>query len=240
MLADNSIDPRAKFLYMSIIAFKPKSIRELADRTGMNRSVVTNLIGSLQEAQWLLIYETPGKKVMIPTGPLEVQKAKLEHAKEVDKFHPRGGENKMNLLLDLIVDVSPFIYNCRPWFLQNPFTKEFLEYDCFAPDVKVPWEFNGRQHYETTPQFSDEIELERTKERDFMKAQISCEQGVTLITITSKDLKIDTMLEKVPEHVPTKLFDVNSVYAKGVEEMCLQYIKYSERARARDMRFQNR
>lgn len=103
---------------MSIVAFKPKSIRELAGQTGMNRSVVTNLAGSLQEAQWLTIFETPGKKVMIPTQPAEVQKAKLEHVKEVDKFHPRGGENKMNLLLDLIVDVAPFIYNCRPWFLR--------------------------------------------------------------------------------------------------------------------------
>lgn len=77
--------------------FKPRSIRELAERTNMNRSVVTNLVRSLEEAQWLMIYETPGKKIMIPTEPREVQKAKLEQVKEMDKFHPRGGENKMNL-----------------------------------------------------------------------------------------------------------------------------------------------
>ncbi len=144
----------------------------------------------------------------------------------------------MNLLLDLIVDLGSFIYNCRPRFLQNPYTKGFLEYDCFAPGVKVAWEFNGRQHYETTPQFPDEVELRRTKDRDLMKAQLSQEHGVTLITITPKDLTLESMLEKLPEHVPTKLFDVDSVYTKGVEEMCLQYIKYWERAR--DMRFQSR
>ena len=132
LLADNSMDPRAKFLYMSIVAFKPKSIRELARRTGMNRSVVTNLAGSLREAQWLL---------------------------------------------------------------GSHLTIEFLEYDCFAPDAKVAWEFNGRQHYETTPQLSDEIELKRIRERDLMNAQLSCEQGVTLITITPKYLNIGTMPE---------------------------------------------
>jgi hypothetical protein len=46
----------------------------------MNRSVVTNLVRSLEEAQWLMIYATPGKKIMIPTEPREVQKAKLEQA----------------------------------------------------------------------------------------------------------------------------------------------------------------
>lgn len=69
-----------KFLYVSVIMFKPRSIRELAERTNMNRSVVTNLVRSLEEAQWLMIYETPGKKIMIPTEPREVQKAKLEQA----------------------------------------------------------------------------------------------------------------------------------------------------------------
>jgi hypothetical protein len=156
----------------------------------------------------------------------------------MDKFRPRRGENKMNLLLDLIVDLGSFIYNCGLWFLQNPYTKKFLEYDRFAPGVKVAWEFSGRQHYETTPQFPDEVELRRTKERDSMKVQLGQEQGVALVTITPKDLMLENMLEKLPEHVPTTLFDVDSLYTIGVEEMCLQYIEYWERAR--DMRFQSR
>ena len=104
-----------KFLYVSIIALKSGSIRQLAERTDVNRSVVTNLVRSLEEAKWLIIYETLGKKIMIPTELEEVQKAKLEQAREMDKFRPRTGENKMNLLLDLIVDLGSFIYNCRPY-----------------------------------------------------------------------------------------------------------------------------
>lgn len=39
---------------------------------------------------------------MIPTQPPEIQKVNLDYVRESDKMSPRSGENKMNLLLDLI------------------------------------------------------------------------------------------------------------------------------------------
>jgi hypothetical protein len=66
---------------------------------------------------------------------------------------------------------------------------------------------------------------------------LSRENGVALITITAEDLTVENMLSKIPEDVPIKLIDVNGIYAKGLEQMCLQYIAYYERARARDERF---
>ena len=236
LVMDNSIDPRAKALYLSLIANKPSSIRELATCTSTNRTVVTKLIYSLVKTEWVVIYETPHKTIMIPTQPPEIQKVNLDYVRESDRMSPRAGENKMNLMLDLIVDVSPCIYNARPWFLQNPKTKEFLEYDRFDPEAMSAWEFDGRQHYEVTRDFPDENNLKQVQARDKLKARLSQENGVALITITAEDLTIENMLNKIPEDVPIKLIDANGIYAKGLEQMCLQYIAYYERARARDER----
>lgn len=234
---DNSIDPRAKALYLGLIAHKPSSIRELAACASMNRSVVSRLIYSLVKTGWVIIHETPHKRIMIPTQPPEIQKAHLDYVRESGKMSPRSGENKMNLMLDLMVDVSPCICNARPWFLQNPKSKEFLEYDRFDPEAMRAWEFDGRQHYEVTRDFADENNLKQIQERDVLKARLSRENGVTLITLTAEDLTLENMLNKIPEDVPIKLIDIDGIYAKGLEQMCLQYRAYYERARARDERF---
>lgn len=240
LVMDNSIDPRAKALYLSLIVHKPSSIRELAMCTSINRTVVTKLIHSLVKTGWVIIHETPHKRIMIPTQPPEIQKANLDYVIESDKMSPRSGENKMNLMLDLIVDVSPCIYNARPWFLQNPKSKEFLEYDRFDRETMRAWEFDGRQHYEVTRDFPDENNFKQIQARDNLKAQLSLENGVALITVTAEDLTLENMLNKIPEDVPIKLIDINGIYAKGLEQMCLQYIAYYERARARDGRFHRR
>ena len=236
LVTDNSIDPRAKALYLSLIAHKPSSVRELATCASISRNLVTKLIYSLDKTGWVVIHETPHKNIMIPTQPPEIQKANLDYARDSDKMSPRSGENKMNLMLDLIVDVSPCIYNARPWFLQNPKSKEFLEYDRLDPEAMRAWEFDGRQHYEVTRDFPDGHDLRQVQERDKLKARLSRENGVSLITITAEDLTLENMLNKTPEDVPIKLIDVNGIYAKGLEQMCLQYIAYYERARARDER----
>jgi hypothetical protein len=173
---------------------------------------------------------------MIPTQPPEIQKANLDYVRESDKMSPRSGENKMNLMLDLIVDVSPSIYNARPWFLQNPKSKEFLEYDRLDPEAMRAWEFDGRQHYEVTRDFPDENNLKQIQGARQAESATEPENGVALITITAEDLTLENMLNKIPEDVPIKLIDINGIYAKGLEQMCLQYIAYYERARARDER----
>ncbi len=78
LVTDNSIDPRAKALYLSLIVHKPGSIRELAMCTSMNRTVVTKLIHSLVKTGWVIIHETPCRRIMIPTQPREIQKANLD------------------------------------------------------------------------------------------------------------------------------------------------------------------
>lgn len=237
LATDHSIDPRAKGLYLSLIAHKPSSIRELANCSSMNRNLVTKLITSLAKTGWVVIYETPRQKTAIPTEPPEIQKTKLSFIRGSDRMSLRSGENKMNLMLDMIIDVAPCVRNARPWFLQNPKSKEFLEYDRYSPETKVAWEFDGRQHYEVTRHFPSESNLKAIQARDTLKEKLSSERGVTLVTITAEDLTLENMLRKIPEHVPIRLFDANGIYARGLEQMCLEYIAYYGRAKARDERF---
>lgn len=233
---DNSIDPRAKALYLSLIAHKPRSIRELAACASMNRDVTTRMIHILVEKGWVIVKKYGCNNIMIPTQPPEIQKANLDYIRACERVHPRSGESKMNLRIDQIVDISPFIDNARPWFLQHSKTKELMEYDRFSVEAKQAWEFGGRQHYELTPYFPDEDNLRAIMERDEEKARLSREHGITLINITAEDLTLENMLRKIPDDVPIKLIDTEGIYAKGLEEMCLQYIKYCQRAKARDER----
>ncbi len=235
-MVDNSIDPRAKALYLSLIVHKPGSIRQLAACTSMNRNLVAKLVYSLVKTGWVVIYEAGCQKTPIPTKPPAIQKAQLDYIRECDKMAPRSGENKMNMMLDQIVDTGPCILNARPWFLQNPESKEFLEYDRFDPETMSAWEFDGRQHYEVTPDFPDASNLRMVQTRDALKARLSRGKGVTLITVTAEDLTLENMLKKVPERVPIRLFDANGVYVRGLEHMCSEYIAYYGRAKARDER----
>lgn len=42
---------------------------------------------------------------------------------------------------------------------------------------------------------------------------------------------MENMLGKIPETVPIKLMDLNGVYARGLEELCQQYIAYHRRGK---------
>lgn len=74
----------------------------------------------------------------------------------------------------------------RPGFLNNPVTggHHNLELDCFNPDLRLACEYNGVQHYQYVPYFHRNKEAFRNQQyRDFMKATMCKENGVTLITV---------------------------------------------------------
>ncbi len=221
---------------MQLHMHKPRSIRELAGRTGLNRRVVDRLVASLVEKQWVIMKPLGNRHVMIPTLPPRLQKAKLDYMRECIRISQRAGEFHMKLRFEQIIDASPWIDNVRPWFLQSSESGEFLEYDRYCPHAKIAGEFQGRQHFETTSEFPDPEHLEKTKIRDSLKKELSRKHDVILITITPEDLTLENMLGKIPETVPIKLMDLNGVYARGLEELCQQYIAYHRRGKARDMR----
>ncbi len=236
LACDPSIDERAKSLYMQLQMLKPRSIREFASRIGVHRTVVSRLVASLVEKEWIIIKHLDNSHLMIPTLPKRIQKTKLDYIRECIRMSPRVGEFKMKLRFEQIIDVSPWIDNVRPWFLQSSMSGEFLEYDRYCFHAKIAGEFQGRQHFETTSDFPDPKKLANTKARDSLKEQLSRKHNVMLITITSEDLTLKNMLKKIPKSVPIKLIDMDGMYAGGLEELCLQYIAYHRRGKARDMR----
>lgn len=236
LATDSTIDPRAKALYISVIAHKPRSIRELATCVAMDRVLVTKLLAILVKTEWIIIEEVGGRKIIIPTMPPEIQKHNLDYIRDCERMTPRSGEYKMYLRFHQIIDVSPFIYSARPWFLQNSNSGEFLEYDIYSPEASLAGEFLGRQHFELTNDYPNKASLEKLKARDELKARLSKEHNVVLINITAEDLTLENMLKKIPKTVPIKLIDVNGIYARGLDEMCLRYIAYCQRGKARDER----
>ncbi len=221
---------------MQLHAYKPRSIRELARRADLHRTVVADLICSLVEKEWVIVKIIGSRKIMIPTLPPGIQRANLDYIRECERMSPRAGEYKMKLRFDQILDVSPWMDNVRPWFLQSSTSGEFLEYDRYSYHARIAGEFQGRQHYEVTSDYPDKNELEKTRARDNAKEQLSRKHNVVLITITPEDLTLENMLKKIPQTVPIKLIDVDSIYARGLEAMCMQYIAYHRRGKARDQR----
>ena len=89
---DTSIDPRAKALYMCLIAHKPRSIRELAACASMNRDVTTRMIHILVEKGWVIVKKYGCNNIMIPTQPPEIQKANLDYIRACERVHPGRGK----------------------------------------------------------------------------------------------------------------------------------------------------
>lgn len=71
------------------------------------------------------------------------------------------------------------LYNYTPSFLGG------LEYDCYDPIGKVAIEYQGIQHYQYTPYYhkNGEIDLEKQKKRDIAKQRLAEENGDVLILV---------------------------------------------------------
>jgi len=59
-----------------------------------------------------------------------------------------------------------------------------LEIDCYIPDLKLGFEYNGEQHYKQVEVFhKDTKDFENQKKRDIEKNKLAKERGIKLITI---------------------------------------------------------
>jgi len=98
--------------------------------------------------------------------------------------------------------MGDLIKELYPNHLVIPNTRGFLdglEIDYYIPDLKLGFEYNGKQHYELVEVFhKDESGLKDQKERDELKNKIAKEKGIRLIT-----LRYDEPLTK--EYIKTKL-----------------------------------
>lgn len=80
---------------------------------------------------------------------------------------------------------------------------EGLEIDCYIPELKLGFEYNGEQHYNWIKEFhKTEEEFEAQKQRDIKKNQLAIEKGIKLITIKyDEPLSKELILTKLKEGV---------------------------------------
>ena len=233
LVSDKTIPPKAKSLYLTIRLYNPCSVNELAAASGISRESIRELLGSLVQAGWVVVRGRSNRKEIIPTAPERTQDAMALRLKENRSLMAYVGQCLMTLLLDVTVDSDDFVDNARPWFLQNPTTGEFLEYDRYYK-VGVAFEFNGAQHYGTTELFPDEAKVIETQKRDEVKARLSRIRRVLLVYVSEDDLTVDGMLAKIPDTLPRAAIIRDSPYIRALQDMCGQYVANCKRMRTRE------
>ena len=79
-----------------------------------------------------------------------------------------------------------------------------LEIDCYIPDLKIGFEYNGEQHYNFISAFhKDENDLIKQKKRDILKNKLALERGIKLITIRyDEELSEELIQNKLKDKQP--------------------------------------
>lgn len=237
IVTDKKLYPADLRLYMLVNLRPGLSVAELSRLTGYGRAAVRSQCSRLASGGWVVVVERGNRRCVFPTMPHEVQDEVAERFKDSVKFSVRKGETLMYEWLKVLVDAEPLMANVRPWFLQNPETGEFMEYDCFLPaPFNKAWEFQGPQHFGPTQMFPDSEAVKKLQTRDHVKASLSHKYGIDLITVTADDLSYEGMMAKVPPDVPLKYVDVDGPYVRALESFSRQYAANLRRSIARQER----
>ena len=92
-----------------------------------------------------------------------------------------------NMLRDLLEKYTNKKFpNVRPDFLKNNDTGQNLELDCYCHELKIAFEYHGRQHYEFVPDFFHKNGIEEyfnQQYRDSLKYELCMKNNIKLIII---------------------------------------------------------
>ncbi len=214
LLADTRVGAQAKVLYGALQGtpgFRKGAGQftcpGLCQWMQSNPKTVRRAVRELVNARWLRVRQESRKapvqftlghpEANSPVSQVEIVRRRLKRA-------PYGGEAIMREYLSILVDSKHFEDDAAPGFLVNPLTQERLQFDRFYPPG-VAFEFNGRQHYEPTEQFTaEQVALQQA--RDLIKQGICVREGIQLVVVHSQDLSLKGMLEKVGHLLPLREF----------------------------------
>jgi hypothetical protein len=212
LLEDRSVRPQAVVMYGVLQAtpgFDPPTgkytRKQLREMTGKALKTISRATNMLVQRGWL---ERTRKNHLCPyiftvKNPVYEQcLEEIESLKRLLSRPNRKGEQLMRGHLSLIVASNEFEDDASPGFLVNPFTKEEMQLDRYYPG-KAAFEFNGQQHYEPT-EFATQEDVEKQQARDDIKAGICRRRGIPLIVVHPEDLTLETMIQKVGNHLPLR------------------------------------
>lgn len=223
-------------MYLTLLLHGSQSLSELSRSLNRTRTYIRKLAGELEQNSWVSMASRPNLSSVIPVVPKATRTRVGEWLSLVRSLHPRQGETIVGLWCYVLVPTACWVRNSRPWFLQNPNTGEFLEYDFFSPEYKQPVEFHGRQHFETTEDFPSQSDLAAIQARDRLKAELSKEHGVNLTVITPDDLSYDGVWAKLPDTLPKRPWDKSEPLIQVLEKASTEYRAYDTRRRLREKR----
>ncbi|MEW8979744.1 MAG: hypothetical protein AB2385_15250, partial [Symbiobacterium sp.] len=82
---------------------------------------------------------------------------------------------------------------------------------------------HGPHHYQTTKRQSDPAALARQRNNDMVKIGLSQRNGVTLVEVRPEDLRLDRMLQLIPEGVPLRPLHGLGKVISFLEQECARY-----------------
>lgn len=235
LVSDEELSALAKSLYLIMSLYNTCSMKQLSTASGLSREAVRYLVNELAQAGWAKVEGKRNLRRITPSIPEKTQRIMIARLKEHRSYAATVGEYLMKRLLDVLVDSDDYIDNARPWFLQNPNTNQFMEYDRFYATAGVAFEFNGPQHYGTTEIFQDAEEVDEIMQRDKMKADLSDTRNIILVSVTEDDLSFEKMSKKIPERLPKANYHPDCLYVRTLEDMCGEYVANCRKRRTREL-----
>ena len=138
-----------------------------------------------------VIYEHSREKVVIICdrhGEFSQKPADHVRSRGCPKCAGSNGENIMRDLLENTIFPDKKFPTIRPEFLRNPETGWPLELDCYIEEMKLAFEFQGVQHYESIRRFGGEKRFEQQHKKDQLKRELCLKEGIDLIEIDTRPI----------------------------------------------------
>lgn len=129
----------------------------------------------------------------------EVTRAAVEmHKHESCESQSRGEQLLRETLEKLYNKAFP---NTRPAWLVNPETGHPLELDCYNEELRLAFEYQGRQHYEPVTFFGGEEAHKKILRRDNTKRRICEQRGISLFEVDGRRFPSTTKAARLRRHI---------------------------------------
>ena len=216
----SDIHPIAKAAYVTAALCLPPSIRALSTRLNMDQETISKHCKALESLGWMKL--TKEGRTLRPSGlvPHGVQAKLAAETRSTILMSQYKGEATTRAFVDWIVAPGvKLVFAARPAFLFNRATKQQLEYDIYAEELRWALEHHGEQHFEPTHLYPDEKEFIERVKRDRLKLELSRLNNIRLSVVTKQDLTLEKMLAVIPDDIPKRALDPEGPFVKMLEKL---------------------
>ena len=236
LLADRSLKPVDRAVFLAIYDNPAGSLRELAELTGISRRGLRPVCARLAEAGWAQLSRVGRRHEcvkVVSAIPAACQTKQLKALQEEHSMVANRGELLMKRQLDLRVRDRRFVDNARPPELAQPGDGHRLECDRLYLDASVGFEFSGLYHHDPEEGASPETvaEISATQTRDLIKIGLCAKAGLKLVTVGGPDLSFERFAQLIPAELPLREVDPEGLYYHELARMCKAYADLAVRAK---------